>query len=107
MKTFMMAAIATALVSFGLIKTTGGFGHSCPPGDATDRTLTQKSQVPNRTMRAFRSEQELASYFRELAEKQKRERRLMSVYSALSAPTAPMKMSGGLAADSQSANEDS
>ena len=61
MKTFMMAAIATALVSFGLIKTTGGFGHSFPPGDATDRTLTQNNQVPNRTMRAFRSEQELAS----------------------------------------------
>jgi hypothetical protein len=107
MKTFMMAAIATALVSFGLIKTTGGSGHSFPPGDATDRTLTQNNQVPNRTMRAFRSEQELASYFRELAEKQKRQRQWMSVSSALSAPPAAMKMSAGLAADSRSESEDS
>ena len=107
MKTFMMAAIATALVSFGLINTTGGSGHSFP-GDATDRTLTQNNQVPNRTMRAFRSEQELASYFRELAEKQKRERQWMSVYSPLSAPPAPiMKMSAGLAGDSRSESEDS
>jgi Beta propeller domain len=108
MKTFMMAAIATALVSFGLIKTTGGFGHSFPPGDATDRTLTQNNQVPNRTMHAFRSEQELASYFRELAEKQKRERQWMSVYSPLSPPPAPiMKMSAALARDSRSESEDS
>jgi hypothetical protein len=107
MKTFMMAAIATALVSFGLIETTGGSGHCFPPGDATDRTLTQNNQVPNRTMRAFRSEQELASYFRELAEKQKRERQWMSVSSALSAPPAAMKMSAGLAADSRSESEDS
>ena len=107
MKTFMMAAIATALVSFGLIKTTGGFGHSFPPGDATDRTLTQNNQVPNRTMRAFRSEQELASYFRELGEKQKRERQWMSVSSALSAPPASMKMSAALARDSRSESEDS
>jgi len=108
MKTFMMAAIATALVSFGLIKTTGGSGHSFPPGDATDRTLTQNNQVPNRTMRAFRSEQELASYFRELAEKQKRERQWMSVYSPLSPPPAPiMKMSAALAGDSRSESEDS
>jgi hypothetical protein len=109
MKTFMMVAIATALVSFGLIKATGGSGHSFSPGDATDGTLTQNNQVRNRTMRAFRSERELASYFRELAEKQKRERQRMSVYSALSTPPAPMaKLSAGLAADSRSAaNEDS
>ena len=108
MKTFMMAAIATALVSFGLIKTTGGSGRSFPPGEATDRTLTQNNQVPNRTMRAFRSEQELASYFRELAEKQKRERQWMSVYSPLSPPPAPiMKMSAALAGDSRSESEDS
>ena len=108
MKTFMMAAIATALVSFGLIKTTGGSGHSFPPGDATHRTLTQNNQVPNRTMRPFRSEQELASYFRELAEKQKRERQWMSVYSPLSPPPAPiMKMSSALAGDSRSESEDS
>jgi hypothetical protein len=107
MKTFMMAAIATALVSFGLIKTTGGSGHIFPPGDATDRTLTQNNQVPNRTMRAFRSEQELASYFRELAEKQKRERQWMSVYSPLPPPPAPMKMSAALAGDSRSESEDS
>src|SRR5467141_3895945 len=107
MKTFMMAAIATALVSFGLINTTGGSGHSFP-GDATDRTLTQNNQVPNRTMRAFRSEQELASYFRELAEKQKRERQWMSAYSPLSPPPAPiMKMSSALAGDSRSESEDS
>src|SRR4030081_2762837 len=108
MKTFMMAAIATALVSFGLIKTTGGSGRSFPPGEATDRTLTQNNQVPNRTMRAFRSEQELASYFRGLAGKQKRERQRMSVYPPLSPPPAPiMKMSAALAGDSRSESEDS
>jgi len=104
----MMAAIATALVSFGLIKTTGGSGHSFPPRDVTHRTLTENNQVPTRTMRAFRSEQELASYFRELAEKQKRERQWMSVYSPLSPPPAPiMKMSSALAGDSRSESEDS
>jgi hypothetical protein len=109
MKTVMMVAIGTVLVSFCLIKATGGSGHSFPPGDATDATLTHNNQVPNRTMRAFRSEQELASYFRELAEKQKRERQPMSVDSALSSPSAPVaKMSVSLAADSRSAaNEDS
>jgi hypothetical protein len=42
-----------------------------------------------------------------VAEKQKRERQLMSGYSALSAPPAAMKMSAGLAADSRSESEDS
>jgi hypothetical protein len=109
MKSFMTVAIATALVSFGLIKATGGSGHSFSPGNATDGTLTQNNHVPNRTMRAFRSERELAIYFRELAEKEKRERQRMSVYSAISPPAAPMaKKSVGLAADSRSAaNEDS
>src|ERR1700716_402330 len=108
MKTSMMAAIATALVSFGLIDTTGGARHSFPPGEATDRTLTQKNQVPNKTKRAGRLEPELASSFRELAEKQKRERQWMSVYSPLSPPPAPiMKMSAALAGDSRSESEDS
>ncbi len=105
MKTFVMVAIATALVSFGLIKATDGSGHSVPA--TTDRTLTQNNQVPNRTMSAFHSEQELAGYFRKLAEKQTQERQRMASYSA-SSPAPMAKMSAGFAADKKSAaNEDS
>jgi hypothetical protein len=46
---------------------------------------------PRKTMRAFRSEQELAAFLRELAEKQKREQRMRSAQNSESAGLAKME----------------
>jgi len=61
---------AAVLVALGL--------HGCTAGSATNMTPQQAlaaQSAPRKSMRAFRSEQELDRYFRELAEKQRRKRR--------------------------------
>src|SRR3984893_7212664 len=61
--------------------------HACTAGSGTNLT-TQQAQAgqakPKKSMLAFRSEQELDRYIRELAEKQKRKRR--RIMSKLAAP---------------------
>ncbi len=84
MKRLLVAAINTAIIISGL----AGWGVSSgkvSPRSASHPASTSAS-APKKTMRAFRSEQELASYLREIAEKQKVERNAM--YGAYGGPVA-------------------
>src|SRR2546425_13259858 len=76
MKTFFLIAIATALLIAALASCTEVPAGSIPPPRATGWMKPAK-----KTMRAFRSDQELASYLRELAEKQKHVRRRAEMQS--------------------------
>src|SRR5512143_3586730 len=70
MKVYLLCALAFGLVVCGM--------SGCAPGSANSAIAGDPSNVSStaaKTMRAFRSERELREYFRELAEKQKREMR--------------------------------
>lgn len=84
MRSFLVATINTVLIILGMAGCAGS-GKNVLSQPASDRV-----SAPNKTMRAFRSDAELAGYFRELATQQKRERRQLDFSkSALSAPSAP------------------
>src|SRR5438128_2854223 len=70
MKTFFLIAMTTALLIAALASCTEVPAGSIPPPDTGGWMRTGK-----KTMGPFRSEQELASYLRALAEKQKNSRR--------------------------------
>ena len=72
MKTILLLALTIGFVVSALAGCAEEPGDNIPPAYASGWTTPAK-----KTMRPFRSEQELASYFRELAEKQKRERQAM------------------------------
>ena len=76
MKTFFLIAIATGLLIAALASCTEVPAGSIPPPDVGSWMRPGK-----KTMRPFRSEQELASYLRALAEKQKNGRRRAEMYS--------------------------
>ncbi len=67
MKNLLLLTLAATIVSSGLVACVSGPVETIPPVSAATVIQTKK------TMRAFTSEQELVRYFRELAEKQKRE----------------------------------
>jgi len=69
MRYLLLLTLATAITASGLIACAVVPTETIPPVSAAGVLPTQK------TMRAFKSEQELASYFRALAEKYKREAR--------------------------------
>lgn len=62
---------------------------------------------PSKAMRAFGSEQELATYLHELAEKQKRVRGMMAYSLALSRPASPAAKSASAGADASADAEES
>lgn len=68
MKTFLLLSLTAVIVTSGLVACNGPT-DTIPPVSAAGLLPTKK------TMRAFTSEQELKRYFREIAEKQKREAR--------------------------------
>ncbi len=72
MKTFLLLSLTAAIVTSGLVACVAGPTDTIPPVSAAG--LLQS----NKTMRAFTSEQELRRYFREIAEKQKRDARRAS-----------------------------
>jgi hypothetical protein len=76
MKTFFLIAITTALLIAALASCTEVPAGSIPPPKAGGWMTPGK-----KTMRPFRSEQELASYLRALAEKQKNGRRRAEMQS--------------------------
>lgn len=83
MKTFLLLTLSAVISTTGLLACTLATTETIPPVAAAGVTPAQ------RTMRAFRSEEELARYFREWAEKQKqRERRAMKSMAADSAGNA-------------------
>ena len=73
MKTFLLLTLSAVISTASLLACTAFTSDTIPPVSAT-------GLIPaTRTMKAFSSEEELARYFRELAEKQKRlERRMAS-----------------------------
>ena len=71
MNRLLVAAINTAIIISGLAGCAVSSGK-VPPLSAN---RPASASAPKKTMRAFRSEQELASYLREIAEKQKLARR--------------------------------
>src|SRR5205823_6862462 len=81
MKAFSTYIITAVLVIAGLAGCAGASAANPPANSAAD-TTAQASKKNNfaakKTMRAFRSEAELKSYFHEIAEKQKRESRRMA-----------------------------
>jgi len=66
MKTFLILSLTAAITTSGLLACTAATTNTIPPASATGITPVKK------TMKAFKSEPELVSYFRELAEKQRR-----------------------------------
>ena len=75
MKAFSFHITAAALLVAGLAGCAGTSAANSPADPAVDTVAqsAKKSFAAKKTMRAFRSEQELKSYFREIAEKQKAE----------------------------------
>src|SRR5438046_6637018 len=71
MKRFFLLAVATASIALAL----GGCGAG-PASDVPAVYAQRGATAAKKTMRPFRSEEELKRFFRELAEKQKRDRRL-------------------------------
>lgn len=102
MRAFVLFAISTAIL--GLASCAGGPASSVPQAHASDQT-----SPPKKTMTAFRSEPELRTYLRELAEKQKREGRRLGFYGAPQASMAMNDASSALEAKSAvgDANADS
>src|ERR1700674_715225 len=115
MKTLLQVSIITLCSIFVLAGCMGAPDSNPPVAHADGQTSSTRNlaSAPKKTLRAFRSEQELASYFRELAEKQKREgRRGAGVgYNSgpdqpLAAPTTTLALkSAGVAGDSKDAAE--
>ena len=74
MKAYSFRIIAMALLVAGLAGCAGTSAANplAINVDTVAQTAKKNSFAAKKTMRAFRSEQELKSYFREIAEKQKR-----------------------------------
>jgi hypothetical protein len=68
MKTFLLLTLTAILSTSGLLACTAAITETIPP-------LSQNGPIPvKKTMKAFGSEQELARYFKKLAEKYKQQR---------------------------------
>src|SRR5205807_1401851 len=92
MKIMIKMVGSPAIKSIFLIAVLTGCAGAASPNSQVEAATTKK-YAARKTMHAFRSEQELKSYLRELAEKQKREsRHRAGGYGgsvALAAPAAP------------------
>src|SRR5882724_9666602 len=84
MKSFLQASIVTACALFVLAGCAAGPVGSLPVAHADS-----PASAPKKTMRAFRSEQELKAYLRDLAEKQKELRRRAETKALAGPPPAP------------------
>jgi len=74
MKAYLLRIITTALLVAGLAGCAGASAAN-PAADTTAQAARKNNFAAKKTMRAFRSEQELKSYLKELAEKMKMESR--------------------------------
>jgi Beta propeller domain len=82
MNRLLVVTISLALGLWTMTACSGGVGRAVPTA------ATVQAAGPKKAMQAFHSEQELKSYLRELAEKQSRQRAMVSFNGA--APSAPM-----------------
>ena len=95
MKASLLVVVKTALVICCLA------GCAVRPGnDFSAKTGNKRNLAPNKTMPAFRSDQELAGYLRKLAEKQKQVR-AKEMVSVSAAPLAKLS-AGAFGADAES-----
>jgi hypothetical protein len=104
MKTFSLIALITVTISIAALA-----GYSQWPTDNIPPVHEVGFTPAKKTMRPFRSEQELASYFRELAEKQKRVqgRREIAMDAAQPSSVAGVAKSGPADAKSGANKEES
>ncbi|HET8889451.1 MAG TPA: beta-propeller domain-containing protein [Candidatus Angelobacter sp.] len=88
MKAYSFRIITTALLIAGLAGCAGASGANSASAGAESATK-KNSYAAKKTMRAFRSEAELKSYFHEIAERQKAEaRRFAEMSNSMPAPSA-------------------
>ncbi len=106
MKNFLRLSIIATCSIFGLAGCMGGPGVNSALVHADGPTSSSKNvaAAPKKTMRAFRSEEELANYFRELAERQRREGQRGN-YSLGAAQPAPTTTAALKSADSAGKDE--
>jgi hypothetical protein len=112
MKRLLITAINTAILISGLAGCTDASGnyvqpHSTSHPGSTHAVSSHPASAPKKTMRAFGSEQELASYLKALAEKQKLAHRLSDNYGGVamaSKSTAPAAASAGADKDESITN---
>src|SRR5690349_13293239 len=90
MKQFLLAVIV-----FSVIGCTASAGNNVQP-----KQTGHHSPASQKTMHAFRSEQELASYLKQLADKQERRARAEALASKAAAPSPAMSVAGAVSADS-------
>ena len=101
MKTFWILTLTAAIATSSLLACTSATTDTIPPVSASGVTPVKK------TMKAFKSEQELASYFRELAEKQRITRRgeakayLSDAAASNAAPAAMQEMQPSTKAEAE------
>ena len=95
-KTISILFVSLVVATAAFVFSGGKFSGSITAAN-TDPEIAVVGMIPKKTMRAFRSEQELKDFFRELAEKQKRDVQRQSSKSAVSDSAAN---SSGLAAPS-------
>src|SRR5262249_40845774 len=100
MNTFLLATLRATLVLGCLTGCAGQPANDVSLEGANVAAPAAKNAAPKKTMRAFRSEQELAAYFKELAEKQRESARASYGGYKLEAPATASKAAG-------LANEDS
>ncbi|HEV7395081.1 MAG TPA: beta-propeller domain-containing protein, partial [Pyrinomonadaceae bacterium] len=81
MKTFFLILFISGLAITGLISCVAGPASEIPPA------LAGQLSAPQKTMRRFRSDQELTNYLKELAEKQQRIHRRGEVSNAAATPS--------------------
>jgi hypothetical protein len=97
MKTFLLLTLSAIFSTSGLLACTVATTETIPP-------LSQTSPLPvKKTMQAFGSEQELARYFKELAEKNRRETRAKAgnlAYDSAAAPASEPAATAGKAEES-------
>jgi Beta propeller domain len=83
MKTFLLLTLFAIVSTSGLLACTVATTETIPP-------LSQNTPIPvKKTMKAFASEQELVRYFKDLAEKYKREARARYKYDGALSDAAP------------------
>lgn len=78
MKSFLKVLTIATCTIFGLagcMSAPGNSNSAIAHADGPTAAYKNQAAAPKKTMRAFRSDEELANYFREIAEKQRRESR--------------------------------
>ncbi len=95
MKTFLLLTLTAIFSTTGLLACTAATTETIPP-------LSQTAPLPvKKTMKAFGSEQELVRYFKELAEKYKRENKARAQNLAYDSAPAPASEPTGTAAKTE------